>query len=185
MQTYHAELLDAEVKIDFVFAKPSLDKDGEPTGNAITHHGMPALGLCRILNLKDRTKGNGDAEILLDYDFWDSASDAERDALLDHELHHLELKRDKKNRVKRDDLGRPLFKMRKHDRQFGWFDCIARRHGPASQERQQAREIFSEAGQLYWPTLTDPDATTVTVSHGDKSVTVPAGTWGCWHERRR
>lgn len=164
----------AGVKIDYVFALPSLDADGEPIGDAITHHGMPALGLCRIVSLKDRAKGNGDAEILLDQRYWEASPDAERAALLDHELHHLQLKRDKKNRVRSDDLGRPRLTMRKHDRQFGWFDAIARRHGPASAERRQAREIFTEAGQLYWPTLTDPDATQVTLSTtGGKSVTVP------------
>ena len=50
---------------------------------------------------------------------------AERRALLDHELHHLELKRDKKDRIRKDDLGRPLLRMRKHDRHGPLAELLA------------------------------------------------------------
>lgn len=40
------------------------------------HHGVKAAGLCRIVNLKDRVKGLGDVEILIDGDWWELASES-------------------------------------------------------------------------------------------------------------
>jgi hypothetical protein len=51
--------------------------------------------------------------------------------------------------VVRDDLDRPKLRVRKHDHQFGWFDSIARRHGPASFEVQQYRK-FNESHRQLW-----------------------------------
>lgn len=78
------------------------------------------------------------------------SSPAERAALIDHELYHLELVRDKTDRLKRDYMGRPQLTIRLHDHQFGWFDAIAKRHGETSQECQQAQRFHSHA-QLYLP----------------------------------
>lgn len=149
----HAPLVKNEVKFDFVFAHPNMDENGEPTGDAIKKHGQKALGLCRVINLKDRTMGRGDVEILIDAQWWDNeASEQEQEALLDHELHHAEVKV-KDGQPKRDNLGRPLIKLRKHDVEIGWFDIIALRHGKHSIERTQAKKLTDEVGQLYWPDL--------------------------------
>lgn len=149
----HSPLVKSGVKFDLVFAHPSVDENGEPTGDAIKKHGVKALGLCRIINLKDRTMGRGDVEILLDHDWWNNEASAQQQvALLDHELHHAEVKM-KDGQPKRDNLGRPLIKLRKHDVEIGWFDIIALRHGKHSQERIQAKKLSDEVGQLYWPDL--------------------------------
>ena len=55
----HKPLLDAKVKFDLLFAMGDKDEDGHVVTDAITHGGEKALGLTRILNLKDRAKGNG------------------------------------------------------------------------------------------------------------------------------
>jgi hypothetical protein len=148
----HRPLLDARVKFDFLFAFPALDENGEPKGNAITKNGVKALGLCRIVSLKDRAKGLGDVEITLDGEWWENASDEEKAALLDHELHHASVKTQNGVLIP-DDLGRPMIKLRKHDFEVGWFHLIAERHGEASQERQQAFYLRQKCGQLYWPEL--------------------------------
>lgn len=148
----HRPLVEAGVKFDFVFALPTLNENGEPTGDAIKKNGVKALGLCRIINLKDRTMGRGDVEILIDLPWWEDATDEQREALLDHELHHAAVKL-KNGVVQRDDLQRPLIKLRKHDVEVGWFDIIALRHGAASQERIQAKSLSDDVGQLYWPDL--------------------------------
>ena len=49
-----------------------------------------------------------------------------------------------------DECARPKLKLKKHDRQFGWFDKIAERHGHASGEVRQALKLFTEARQLYF-----------------------------------
>jgi len=150
----HKPLLDAKVKIDFVFAMGDVnEKTGEIISDAIVKNGVKALGLARKLSLKDRAMGRGDAEVTLDRDHWMKISEDEQRALLDHELHHLSVKSDKRGLV-RDDLGRPVIVIRDHDYEFGWFRIIAERHGRASIERQQASVMLSESGQLFWPALT-------------------------------
>lgn len=145
----HQPLVDAEVKIDFVFAFPDYDATtGEPINDALKHHGVKALGICRKLPLKDRALGRGDAEISIDGHWWEQiASEEQKAALLDHEMHHIAVTE------KRDDLGRPILKMRKHDVEIGWFAIIAKRHGLASQERMQAAAIMERAGQYFWPEI--------------------------------
>lgn len=154
----HKPLLDARVTIDFVFAFADIDEQTqEPIGNALSKNGVKALGLCRKIALKDRAMGRADAEISLDGQWWEQASDAERRALLDHELHHIATKTDKRGLVK-DDLGRPVIQLRKHDYEFGWFKCVAARHGRASIERQQAAEMMCDAGQYFWPEISTAKA---------------------------
>lgn len=148
----HKSLLDARVKIDYVFARAKINDNGEKTGDALRLHGVKALGIARKVKLKDRALGRGDAEIALDGDWWKEAPAKERKALLDHELNHLTVKLDVRGFV-RDDLGRPVITMRFHDFEFGWFTIIAHRHGIASQERKQAQTILDGAGQYFWPTL--------------------------------
>lgn len=147
----HKPLVDAGVKIDFVFAQPELDEAGEPKEDAIRHHGRKALGQCKKIPAKQRALGRGDAEITLDRHWWEhTASEEMQKALLDHELHHLEVKM-ADDKIVRDYLKRPVLVLRKHDWEFGWFDIIAKRHGAASQEVIQARVLTHQSGQLYWP----------------------------------
>lgn len=95
--------------------------------------------------------GRGDAEISLDGDWWRTASEEERRALLDHELHHIAPELNQNSQPITDDIGRPKIHMRKHDFQFGWFTIIAERHGLASAECIQAKGMMDAAGQYYWP----------------------------------
>lgn len=149
----HKSLVDAGVKVDFVFAYPSEDAGGVVKGAALRLGGYPCLGIARILGLKDRAMGRGDAEISLDGNWWASATVPEQRALLDHELHHLTVK-EGKHGYERDDLHRPRLKMRKHDYDFGWFTEIARRHGAASAECNQAGLIMKQSGPvLFQPEL--------------------------------
>jgi hypothetical protein len=136
----HAPLVKAGVKVDFLFAHPPQDENGIVTGDAIKKNGVKALGLCRIVSLKDRVKGMGDIEILIDNPWWEDATDEEREALLDHELHHAEVKI-QNDAIQFDDAHRPQIKLRKHDVEIGWFDIVAIRHGPHSMERIQARRL--------------------------------------------
>lgn len=152
LKQYHEDNVKAEVKFDFMFAIPTLDEHGEPVGEAIMHHGRKALGLARIVSLKDRAKGMGDAEILIDKYWWETAPDEQQKALLDHELHHITLKIDKRGLVV-DDLGRPKLVMRKHDVEVGFFRVIAERHGKASQEQIQAATMMDGYGQYFWPDM--------------------------------
>lgn len=146
-------LLEAKVKIDFLFAFAEVGEDGESKGHALMKHGVRALGICRKLGIKDRVMGRGDAEIAIDGDWWKDATNARRRALLDHEMHHLEVKEDDDGNVLRDDLKRPKLKLRKHDVEVGWFALVAGRHGSNSLEIEQAKQMMDSYGQLFWPCI--------------------------------
>lgn len=149
----YKDVLDAKVKIDFLFAYAETSEDGESKGHALTKHGIRALGITRKIGIKDRVMGRGDAEVALDGDWWEEATPARRRALLDHELHHIEVKLDEDGVVLRDDLKRPKLKLRKHDVEVGWFAVVAGRNGSASLEIEQAKAVMDSYGQLFWPAI--------------------------------
>lgn len=147
----HKALLSSGAVIDFVFARAEVDeKTGVIKGHALMKNGVRALGISRKIPLKDRALGRGDAEVALDGDWWAEASEAQQRALLDHELHHLTPKIDKRGMV-RDDLGHPVIVLRKHDWEFGFFTCIAERHGIDSMEVIEATRMLDKDGQYLFP----------------------------------
>lgn len=149
----HKPILTARARIDYVFAFSDKDDHGMAKNFAITHRGNRALGVCRKIKLKDRVLGRADAEITLDGDWWGEATDAERKALLDHELHHICVELDSTGKPVTDDFSRPKISMRRHDYEFGWFAIIAQRHGAASQECVQAATMMEKCGQIFWPAI--------------------------------
>ena len=151
----HKPILDAKVRIDYLFAFPEKDDDGNYVGDAIRHHGVKALGLTRKIPTKERAAGLGDAEVLLDGEWWadETTTDEQRAALLDHELHHLEVVKDEDGLVCLDNNDRPRLKLRMHSFEVGWFKEIAERHGAASQECIQAKMLWESSGQAYFPAL--------------------------------
>lgn len=124
--------------------------DGE--GPALKHAGYPAAGVIRKTSTKERAAGRADAEMVLDYEHFQTLSPRQQDALLHHELYHLALDLDAKTKApKADAAGRPVLKLRKHDHQFGWFDETARLYGPDSGEVRQARSLLEGVtAQLYF-----------------------------------
>lgn len=149
IRRFHPDLEKVGAKIDLLMA--STDAEG---AHAVTLGGYPCYAVVRTLGPKERAMGRGDAEIVIDRDHYEAMDPEVRDALLDHELYHLEVRLDKNGRYKLDDHTRPMFRLRKHDRQFGWFDEIARRHGEHAIEVKQAHAIRDEAGQLYFGFIT-------------------------------
>lgn len=157
----HTALVTARVRIDLAFAFCDRDEGGLAKNYALTKNGVRCLGIARIIGPKDRAMGRGDAEICIDGDHWETIPDADRRALLDHELHHLTPKLDQSGGFKLDDMHRPMIRMRKHDYEFGWFTIIAMRHRDASPERQQAKMMMDESGQfLFGPIMGIPQLET-------------------------
>jgi hypothetical protein len=149
----YKEFVEAKVKIDFMLAFAEVGEDEEPKGHALTKHGIRALGITRKIGIKDRVMGRGDCEVVLDGDWWNDATPGQQRALLDHELHHLEVVKDEDGVVIRDDLKRPKLRLRKHDVSVGWFAIVAGRHGSNSLEIEQAKQLMDSYGQLFWPSI--------------------------------
>jgi hypothetical protein len=149
----HAPLVNAGVTFDVLMAFAEVDeKTGKKVGPALMHQGYPAHGIAKITNLEGRAKGLADASILLDGDAWGDMSVLQQKALLDHELYHFAVNI-KHGAVQTDSHRRPKMWMRKHDFQAGWFSAVAQRYGPASGECEQAKQVWDEYGQAFWPDL--------------------------------
>jgi hypothetical protein len=144
MERDHPELFQAGLSVQVLLAGTPVDEDGTPTGPAISVNGYPAVAKVKILGLEARVRYGFDAELTLDADEWEVCSREQQEAIVDHELTHLELRTDREGSILYDDAERPKLKMRKHDRQFGWFDEVARRHGEASVEVRQCREMLED-----------------------------------------
>lgn len=159
MQQYHEDLAEAGVTVETLFALPSdrdISDDGELLRPLVAHHGYPAAAVVKVVSAKDRAAGNADARLVIDGHQWESDwTDEQKVALLDHELTHLTLKRDKEGNILPDDNGRPKLKMRLHDVEVGTFTEVCRRHGDASIDLRQLRDVsrryeqgeFDYAGQ--------------------------------------
>lgn len=125
--------------------------DNESSICVLTHQGYPAGAVVRITPLRERALGIADVTIVVDRAGWLALSGAQRDALVDHELTHVNWRLDKETgEVLYDVLGRPKLAMRKHDHQMGWFDEVAQRHGESSPEVRQARRLIESSGQFYF-----------------------------------
>lgn len=129
---HHSMLRDAEVVIA-VLTCVELSKGGHAVAGQI-----------RVVPPKDRVTKKVDAEMLLDRKTWERLSHGQQDALLDHELSHLQLRKasyskDAEGRVEleytTDDRGRPLLKLVPADWTAGdGFAAVCRRHGAAAME---------------------------------------------------
>lgn len=146
MEKHHPELVEADVLIQCLFAN-SGDYD-QPAVKA--PGGWPALALIRIVPLRQRVAGFKDAEILIDEQKWYELTEPQRDALIDHELQHLEVQYEGNGPgtpVKTDDWNRPKLKIRKHDWELAGFKDICERHPDAAIEGEAAREFQEKFGQ--------------------------------------
>lgn len=149
MEQYHEELNEAGVTVDAMFAY------NEKGDHAVKHGGYPALAYIKITSLKNRIKGMMDAEITIDGEAYKAMTEPQRIALIDHELHHLMVARDKEENIKLDDANRPKLKIRKHDYQMGWFRDIAIRHKENSPEVYQARLLWLADANIFFPKYVD------------------------------
>jgi hypothetical protein len=145
---HHPDLEGVTVSALFVF-------DDESSDAVLKHQGYPAAAVVSITPVRQRALGVSDAVIVVDRTEWQSLTPAQRDALIDHELTHLqwvvaEATDDQPEHPKSDCLGRPKLAMRRHDHQLGWFDDVARRHGEHSPEMRQARSLVESTNQLYF-----------------------------------
>jgi hypothetical protein len=153
IEKYHPELAKEKVSIDTVIVA-RLDKD-EQSVHAMKQAGYPIDAKIGVTSLQDRARGLADAKLVIDGLEWNSATDRQRVALIDHEVEHLDLvpvKPTKKepDRVgnKRDDLGRPCLRIRPHDWQLAGFKDVVERHGQHSHEAKQFANFRAEYAQL-------------------------------------
>lgn len=163
MQEHHAALAYCEVRVDVLMADGGEDKNGikKPV---LKLHGYPCAATVKIVSLKQRALGQGDALITIDQATWDGLDATERKGVIDHELLHLEVAAEGGGVVqvdpdtgaivgapKYDDHERPRLKTKLHDWQLGGFRQIAQRYGEKALEVQCVRQCQdSTTGQYFW-----------------------------------
>lgn len=89
--------------------------------------GNLVLGKCQKASDLHRWLAPYDFVILLNQEAWPELTPAQRLALVDHELCHAQVTQGEDGRPKRDEVGRPVFRVRRHD--IEEFREIASRHG--------------------------------------------------------
>lgn len=143
IRDHHPDLAEAGLSIGLIFVAST------GTAPALRHHGWPAQAIVRNESAENRAKGAADATITIDKANWDDLTADQRRALLDHEVTHIELRRDRKSgAVKRDDKDRPLVKLLPHDYECAGFRAVAERYGDDSPEVRAMDHLRTTYGQL-------------------------------------
>ena len=117
VRDHHPDLADARIVLAWCLSwKPDVD-------------GRVVLGKCKKASDLDRELAAFDFIVLLRRAFWrhPSVTDAQREALLDHELCHAAAKFDATGEPVVDERGRRVWRTRKHDLEE--FTAVVERHG--------------------------------------------------------
>lgn len=174
LEKYHHDLHKEGVTVDCTIVRKVAD---EMDVHAMKRSGYPIDAKVGVTSLQDRARGIADAKLMVDGYEWNKATDRQRLALIDHELEHLDLAPVKPTKKepnltgnKRDDLGRPVLKVRPHDWQLAGFKTVAERHGEHSHEAMQFRAFRTEYAQLNF--FGPPDV--LAIANGNGKPTKPA-----------
>lgn len=142
LEEFEPDLHSASLTADLLYAESDNDNP------AIRVHGDPAEACIKVNGLDQRVRGLADVLVKIDKTNWDLLDEEERRALLWHEAHHVELKRDKQtNAVMLDDHGRPKVKLRRHDATLGLFRCVLDKFADKSPEHRQIEEMNATLSQ--------------------------------------
>jgi hypothetical protein len=135
VDAHHADLSRTDVRIALAWATSwTADVDGRLT-----------LGKCKKATDLDRELAPYDFVILLNRDFWQNGrvTDAQRQALMDHELMHAACVYDAHGEIKVDERGRTCYRIRKHDLEE--FADIVTRHGCYKRDIEDFAQALARA----------------------------------------
>lgn len=114
---HHTHLAEAKIALAWMYEKKP-DADGRLV-----------LGRCKKCSDLDFQMSEHDFVIQLNFEAWNAAgfSEVQMRALLDHELCHAQVAKDTNGEEKKDENGRTVYRIRKHDVEE--FQEIVARHG--------------------------------------------------------
>ena len=131
--------------------------------------GHIVLGKCVKASDLQRELVEYDYVILLNYDAWGEFSDAQRRALMDHELAHAAPSMDEDNVIKRDERGRPVWRTRAHD--IEEFQSVVEHHGCYKHDIEKfAEELLRKRATPLLDQLTEADDPQCSISTGGKEL---------------
>jgi hypothetical protein len=126
IREHHGHIVDANITIAF---NRSWTEDAD---------GRLKLGQAKKCTEIERQMHGQDWVILLNEDAWERLDDAQKRALMDHELCHCQVTVDEKGGVKLDEYGKVVYRVRKHDVEE--FKEIVERHGTWYDELREFAE---------------------------------------------
>jgi hypothetical protein len=132
MQTYHAQLFDLAVKVAATMVS-KFDADDQLLP-CLRLHGNSVFAMIHLVRGSQRVHVNHDAEILIDAFTWTNASEETQIAVIDHELEHVVIAKDRLGVVKKDDNGHVKLRMKADDYALTGFYAVVERHGVNSAE---------------------------------------------------
>ena len=132
-----SDLREANVEVGCLFAYASENSTAPP----LSMNGWPAVAKVRVCSQKDRVAGMPDAQIMVDGEQWKNLRDRQKEALMAHELEHLEVQRGEGGTIKEDDCGRPKLKLKLHDFQIGVFKKNIEEYGEDSLDHAQLSPV--------------------------------------------
>lgn len=145
---FHPDLRTTEkqpgVRLCILMASNDEDSEDPP----VKLHGYPCYAVVSIIPYKQRVDKRADVEIIIDASHWEDLPEQRRRALLDHEITHVEVVRDKFGFIKTDDLGRPKLAMKLHDWQIGGFRVICQRYGEDAIDVIEATKFADTFGDV-------------------------------------
>jgi hypothetical protein len=154
MKECHKLLVEATVRVGVLLASTEIDQEGRPKSAPVKSHGVPCVAKTRLINRKQRLQGVPfEAVIEIDEHRWELMTEEAQEAVIDHELTHLELKRDPDTNLPlSDDDGRPKLKLLPDDWVLTGFADVVRRRGRWAIEAQAIKDLHDHYGaQLLFP----------------------------------
>lgn len=160
---HHPLLREAHAFIAVLMVTAPTDDEGVPKSPALSVGGWPAQARIKITSLRERALGMADAVMEIDSYAWGQRSEDEQEALLDHELTHIQAHLDgegEEKSIRSDERGRPVLTMRQHDVRFEGFFDVMKRHGQAAPEHALFEGVIEGARQyeLALPGVASADA---------------------------
>lgn len=144
MAEHHPKLAEAGVKVDVLMAE-------NPNGDAVKVGGCPAPLATSVVKAKERAKGGGDAEVVIDLFAWGQMTPRHKVGALDYALEQLELVPRKKPEENEpawatDDRGRPKLRKKKGDWAVGTgYAACVERNGDFALEFLNIRQAWAMA----------------------------------------
>lgn len=144
VEKHHSHLLEVGATITVLMVRAVRKSGRILERHALMCRGAPAAATVRVASPGDRKNGWGDVVIRLDEYNWKEELDClEKAALLDHELCHISVRKDRNGNIRLTPEGRPELKLVPHDAESGVFLDVVRRHGRKAYDYFGVAHLFS------------------------------------------
>ncbi len=148
IKDHYKDLQEAKISVQALFADGGEDEAGGAIA-ALMHEGLPVAAQIKKTTVIERICGMADAVMQVDERVWNELDQASESALLDHELNHLVLEKDKDGILKCDAAKRPVITLRHHDVTLGIFHTIVKRYGMDSIDARVIDDLYNTpSGQM-------------------------------------